>query len=108
MFLGGSSEQVDDLVQTAVTQAGGVLATVVAVREPLDLSGIAQRGGGDALRASLTVPPCRSCRTVRRYWSAASSSAADRSVDRELASRVRASLLSAFDGQLTHLDRDSS
>ena len=37
MFLGGSSNRVNSLVRNAVTQAGGDLATVVAVREPLDL-----------------------------------------------------------------------
>ena len=39
VFLGGSSEQVNGLVRDAVTEAGGNVATVVAVREPLDLGG---------------------------------------------------------------------
>jgi len=34
VFLGGSSDRVNALVRAAVTQAGGALATVVAVREP--------------------------------------------------------------------------
>ena len=38
VFLGGSSDRVNGLVRDAVTQAGGDLATVVAVREPLDLA----------------------------------------------------------------------
>src|SRR2546425_8214012 len=34
VFLGGSSNRVNDLVRSAVTQAGGDLTTVVAVRGP--------------------------------------------------------------------------
>ena len=48
VFLGGSSNRVNGLVRDAVTQAGGGLATVVAVREPLDLSGIAREAVGTA------------------------------------------------------------
>src|ERR1700676_4016797 len=41
VFLGGSSDRVNGLVRDALTQAGGDLATVVAVREPLDPAGLA-------------------------------------------------------------------
>ena len=46
VFLGGSSDQVNALVRTAVAQAGGDVTTVVAVREPLDLPGIAHEAAG--------------------------------------------------------------
>src|SRR5271169_334597 len=36
-FLGSPSNRVDGLVRSAVTQAGGNLVTVVAIREPPDL-----------------------------------------------------------------------
>ncbi len=107
MFLGDASNGVNGFVRDAVTQAGGDLATVVAVREPLDLPGIAREAAGtryaalgdatgEARGSSLSNTSARS--------SAASSSAAAQQVDRELLSRVRARLLSAFDGQLGRLD----
>jgi hypothetical protein len=46
VFLGKSSDQVNQLVREAVTQAGGNLKTVVAVREPLDTTGIAAQATG--------------------------------------------------------------
>ena len=41
VFLGGSSDEVDGLVRTAVAQAGGNVTTVVALQVPLNLEGIA-------------------------------------------------------------------
>ena len=46
VFLGASSDRVDGLVRSAVTQAGGDLTVVAAVREPLGLSAIAQEAAG--------------------------------------------------------------
>src|SRR5580692_6785659 len=46
VFLGGSSDTVDALIRTAVAQAGGDVTTVVAVREPLDVEGIAHEAAG--------------------------------------------------------------
>ena len=54
VFLGGASNQVDGLVRDAITQAGGDLATVVAVREPLDLNGLAL----ETLTSSAQVSDC--------------------------------------------------
>jgi len=39
LFLGDASDQIDGLVRSAVSQAGGNVVTVVAVREPVDLAG---------------------------------------------------------------------
>ena len=46
VFLGSASDRIEGLVRDAVTQAGGSLATVVAVREPLDLPGLAREASG--------------------------------------------------------------
>src|ERR1700704_584926 len=46
VFLGGSSDTANSLVRAAVTQAGGDLSTVVAVREPLDLAAIGRDAAG--------------------------------------------------------------
>src|ERR1700676_3198185 len=54
VFLGRSSDGVNGLVRNAVTQAGGTLATVVAVREPLDLAGLAQAAAGTHYAALAT------------------------------------------------------
>ena len=60
VFLGSSSDQINSLVRAAVTQAGGDLATVVAVREPLDLSGLGRAAEGTryaALAGSASASP---------------------------------------------------
>jgi hypothetical protein len=101
LFLGGSSDTVDQLVRTAVAQAGGEVATVVAVREPLDLSGIAEQAAGTHY-----APLASSPELVERFGDLIGRQLVSGGsvVDRELISRVRASLLSAFDGQLTRLE----
>jgi hypothetical protein len=101
LFLGGSSNQIDALARSAVSQAGGDLATVVAVREPLDLAGISSEATGThyASLASSTKLVERFGELVGRQLVSGGTL-----VNRELLSRVRASLLSAFDGQLTRLE----
>lgn len=101
VFLGGSSNPVDSLVRSAVTQAGGSLASVVAVREPLDLEGI------DSEAAPTRYPALAgSTANIERFGELAGRQlvSGGQDVDKELLSRVRASLLSAFDGQLTRLE----
>ena len=101
LFLGGSSDQVNALVRSSVTQAGGNVATVVAVREPLDLEGVAKEAVGThyATLGSSTQLLERFGELVGRQLVSGGVL-----VDRELLSRVRGSLLSAFDGQLTRLE----
>ncbi|MGO9488873.1 MAG: copper transporter [Solirubrobacteraceae bacterium] len=101
LFLGGASDQVNSLVRGAVAQAEGSLATVVAVREPLDLSGIARQAAGTHYAALASSPAL-----VERFGELVGRQlvSGGQLVDKELLSRVRASLLSAFDGQLTHLE----
>jgi len=141
--LGAPSNGVNGFVREAVTQAGGDLATVVAVREPLDLAGIAHLAEGT--RFTGIAPPLQAGEgtettgtgaentgtgatgttgaTGRTHGEGAPRSAASgelledfgtiigkqlvsggAQVDRELISRVRPRLLSAFDGQLGRLD----
>ena len=56
VFLGSSSDQIDGLVRSAVTQAGGDLSIVVAVREPLDLRGIGGEATGTHYAALASSP----------------------------------------------------
>jgi hypothetical protein len=101
VFLGGSSDRVNGLVHNAVTQAGGDLATVVAVREPLDLAGVAREASGTYYAALATDPAI-----VHKFGGLAGRQLVSGGAlaSRELLSRVRGSLLSAFDGALGKLE----
>jgi hypothetical protein len=101
VFLGESSDKVNSLVRAAVTQASGQLATVVAVREPLDISGLAHEAAGTSFAEVETSDPLLEHfgEIVGRQLVSGGAE-----VDRELISRVRGDLLSAFDGQLTRLE----
>jgi hypothetical protein len=101
LFLGGSSNTVDTLVRTAVAEAGADVPTVVAVREPLDLSGISNEAAGTHY-----APLAGSTPLVESFGDLIGRQLVSGGpvVDRELISRVRAGLLSAFDGQLTRLE----
>jgi hypothetical protein len=100
VFLGGSSDEVDSLVRSAVAQAGGNLATVVDIRDPLDLAGIEHEAAGTHY-APLTGTPL-----IEHFGELMGRQLVSGGplADRELISRVRASLMSAFDGQLTRLE----
>jgi hypothetical protein len=139
VFLGPPSNGVNGYVREAVTQAGGDLATVVAVREPLDLAGIARLAEGTRFAGLAPTPAEAEAAEAAEAGEGTSSTGkgttgttggegAPRSaasgelledfgtivgkqlvsggaqVDRELISRVRPRLLSAFDGQLGRLD----
>jgi hypothetical protein len=117
VFLGGSSNPINSQVRDAVTQAGGDLATVVAVREPPDLSGIAKAAEGTRFEA--LAPETDTGTTAAGTGATEGSSelledfgsivgkqlvSGGANVDRELISRVRGRLLTAFDGQLGKLE----
>ncbi|HST32700.1 MAG TPA: copper transporter [Solirubrobacteraceae bacterium] len=138
VFLGAPSNGVNGYVRDAITQAGGDLATVIAVREPLDLAGIARLAEGTRFAALAPTPAEVEAAEAEAGEGGASTGTgttgtsggegAPRSaasgelledfasivgkqlvsggaqVDRELISRVRPRLLSAFDGQLGRLD----
>jgi hypothetical protein len=101
VFLGESSNTVNTLVRAAVAQAGGQVTTVVAVREPLALAEIAHEAAGTHY-----APLTTSAGLVGSFGELVGRQlvSGGPKVGRELISRVRASLLSAFDGQLTRLE----
>jgi hypothetical protein len=113
VFLGGSSNTINTYVRDAVTQAGGSLATVVAVREPLDLEGLSHAAEGtryaalDAESASAAGESGEAAgKLIESFGSIVGKQlvSGGSKVERELISRVRGRLLTAFDGQLGKLD----
>jgi flavin-binding protein dodecin len=119
VFLGSSSNRVNALVRGAVTQAGGDLVNVVAVREPLDLAGIAHEAAGTRY-AALGSSPSSSEAAKESGGSVAEGStqlierfgvvvgrqlvSGGANVNKEFINRVRGGLMSAFDGQLSRLE----
>jgi hypothetical protein len=101
VFFGSPSNQVNGLVRDSVTQAGGSLATVVAVREPMDLTGLAKATEGTPYAGIATDPEL-----VHKFGGLAGRQLVSGGalVNQELLSRVRGELLSAFDGQLGKLE----
>jgi Copper transport outer membrane protein, MctB len=113
VFLGSSSNRINGLVRNSVTQAGGDLSTVVAVREPLDLNGIAREAIGTRFAALAAEPtgstgaPAESSTQLVEHFAtivAKQLVSGGQNVNRELISRVRGRLLTAFDGQLGRLE----
>jgi hypothetical protein len=105
VFLGSPSNRVNGLVRNAVTQAGGDLVTVVAVREPLDLAGLARAAAGTHFAALGVAPPPAGGKLMARFGGIVGRQlvSGGQLVGRELLSRERGPLLSAFDGQLAKL-----
>jgi hypothetical protein len=101
VFLGGTSDQVNSLARTAIAQAGGEVTTVVAIREPLDLNGLDRQAAGTHY-----APLAGNTPLVGRFGELMGRQlvSGGQLVTKELFSRVRSSLLSAFDGQLTRLE----
>ena len=106
VFFGGASDRVNGLVRDAVTQAGGDLTTVVGVREPLDLAGLARASSGSVFAALGREGSPAGQMLVERFGVILGRQLASGGalVNRELISRVRGGLFSAFDGQLSKLD----
>jgi hypothetical protein len=96
VFLGGSSDQVNELVRDAVTQAGGNLKMVAAVREPLDLPGLGSQSVGTQYTALASNPAL-----VRRFGVRMGEQLVG---EGQLLSRVQARLLSSYDGEFGKLD----
>jgi hypothetical protein len=101
VFLGNPSDQVNSLVRAAVAQASGSLTTVIAVHEPLNLPAIAHDAAGTHY-AELSASP----EALGHFGELIGRQlvSGGQLVDKELISRVRTALLSAFDGSLTHLE----
>ena len=105
VFLGSPSNRLNGLVRDAVTQAGGDLVTVVAVREPLDLAGLARAAAGTHFAALGATASPAGRKLVARFGGIVGRElvSGGQLVGRELLIRERGPLLSAFDGQLGKL-----
>lgn len=101
LFLGEASNEVSSLARAAVTQASGTLEPVVAIREPVELRALASEAAHTHY-AGLAGSPGLLDSFASLLGRQLVSGGPD--VDRELISRVRSSLMSAFDGQLSHLE----
>jgi Copper transport outer membrane protein, MctB len=113
---------VNGAVRDAVAQAGGSLVTVVAVREPMDLGGLARAAAGTRYAALANAaapspapgatPPGSTpgtengTRLLERFGALMGRQlvSGGQAVGRELISRARGQLLSAFDGVLGRLE----
>jgi hypothetical protein len=96
VFLGGSSDQIDSLVRGGVGEAGGSVKAVVAVREPLDVQGLAAQASGTrytALAEDPTLVKQFGTRIGRQLVSGG-----------QLLERVHTRLLSSYDGELGRLE----
>jgi hypothetical protein len=101
LFLGSSSDEVNGLARAAVDEAGASLATVAALREPLELPDLARLAAGTRF-----APLAGSTSLLERFGELVGRELVKGGPDtgRDLLSREGSALLSAFDGQLTHLE----
>jgi copper transport outer membrane protein MctB len=107
VFVGRVSDQIQGLVRDAVSQAGGNVVTVVAVREPVDVAGLARDAVGTRYAALAERRGTGAgARLVERFGAVAGRELAggSQTVSRGLLTRTRAQLLSAFDGTLGKLE----
>ncbi|HEY8303747.1 MAG TPA: copper transporter [Solirubrobacteraceae bacterium] len=96
VFLGGSSDQIDTLVRDSVGEAGGNVKAVVAVREPLDTSGLAAQAIGTRYAALGSEPSLAKHFGVRIGKQLVSGG--------QLLEHVHTRLLSSYDGELGKLE----
>jgi hypothetical protein len=107
VFLGNTSNQLDGFVRDAVSQAGGDVVNVVAVREPVNLASLGRDAAGTRF-AAVAEPGTGNgaAQVVERLGSIAGTQlvSGGQALPHELLNRVRGDLLSAFDGQLGKLE----
>jgi hypothetical protein len=96
VFLGNSSDIVDSAVRDGVGEANGNVKAVVAVREPLELSGVAAQASGTHYTALASDPSL-----VRRFGVRIGKELVGGG---HLIERVRTTLLSSYDGELGKLE----
>jgi Copper transport outer membrane protein, MctB len=96
VFLGNSSDQVDSSVRSGVGEADGNVKAVVAVREPLELSGIAAQAKGTRYTTLATEPSL-----VRQFGVRIGKELVGGG---KLLERVHPTLLSSYDGELGKLE----
>jgi hypothetical protein len=101
VFLGDVSDQIQGLVRDAVAQAGGSVVTVVALREPPDLAGLARGAAGTPYAALGEQSSSNaSTRLLERFAQIAGRElvGGGQAVSNSLLNRTSGRLLSAFDG----------
>jgi Copper transport outer membrane protein, MctB len=95
-------------VREAVSQAGGNVVTVAALREPVDLAGLGRDAAGTHFAAlqEATGSSTAQLQLLERFGALAGTQlvSGGQAVAHELLSRARGQLLSAFDGQLGRLE----
>jgi hypothetical protein len=96
VFLGDSSDKIDALVRDGVGEAGGNVKAVVAVREPLDTSGVAAQATGYRYTALASDPTL-----VRQFGVRIGKQLVSGG---QLLERVHTRLLSSYDGELGKLE----
>jgi hypothetical protein len=96
VFLGESSDKIDSLVRDGVKEAGGNVKAVVAVREPLDTAGVAAQATGYRYTGLASDPSL-----VRQFGVRIGEQLVGGG---RLLERVRARLLSSYDGELGKLE----
>lgn len=96
VFLGGSSDQINADVRAGVHQAEGQLKAVVAVREPVDLSGLAGQAAGTRYTALAQEPAL-----IKQFGARIGKQLV---MGGQLVQRVRTRLLSSYDGELGGLE----
>lgn len=96
VFLGSSSDSVDSSVRDGVGEADGNVKAVVAVREPLDLTGVAAQATGTRYTALATEPAL-----VRQFGVRIGKQLVGGG---QLLEHVHTTLLSSYDGELGKLE----
>jgi hypothetical protein len=96
VFLGNSSDKVDSLVRDGVGEAGGSVKAVVAVREPLDTTGVAAQASGTRYTTLASDPALVKQFGVRIGKQLVGGG--------QLLERVHTRLLSSYDGELGKLE----
>jgi hypothetical protein len=96
VFLGGSSDTIDTYVRDGVGEAGGAVKGVVAIREPLDLGGLAAQASGYRYSALASDPAL-----VRQFGVRIGKQLVEGG---QLLERVQGGLLSSNDGELGKLE----
>jgi|SRR6185437_9958372 len=96
VFLGGSSDTIDTYVRDGVGEAGGAVKGVAAIREPLDLAGLAAQASGYRYSALASDPAL-----VRQFGVRIGKQLVEGG---QLLERVQGGLLSSNDGELGKLE----
>lgn len=96
VFLGESSDKIDALVRDGVSEAAGNVKAVVAVREPLDTTGVAAQATGYRYTALASDP-----RLVKQFGVRIGKQLVSGG---QLLERVHTRLLSSYDGELGKLE----